>query len=152
MPRRLAAGEEDRATRARRAPVSIVNVASTAGRVSRPNSGAYSASKFALIGWTDALRAEEAAHGVHVGCVLPGFIRTEGFPAAELLARAQTRWLVSTPEPVAEAILEAGPGGRAERYVPRAYWIAAALRILAPALVRHATAGGGFTTATVSHD
>src|SRR6201995_3483251 len=52
----------------------IVNVASTAGRVSRPNSGAYSASKFALIGWTDALSLEEAPHGVHVGMGLPGFV------------------------------------------------------------------------------
>ncbi len=39
--------------------VAIVNVASTAARVSRPNSGAYSASKFALAGWSDALHAEE---------------------------------------------------------------------------------------------
>jgi len=31
---------------------------------------------------------------------------------------------------VAEAIVQAGPGGRAERYVPRYYWIFAALRIL----------------------
>src|SRR5439155_8843875 len=34
--------------------VCIVNVASTAARVSRPNSGAYSASKFALAAWSDA--------------------------------------------------------------------------------------------------
>jgi uncharacterized protein len=128
--------------------VSIVNVASTASRVSRPNSGAYSAAKFALAGWTDALHAEELEHAVHVGLVLPGFVKTEGFPAAELLARAPTRWIVSTPEAVAEAILEAGPGGRAERYVPRYYWIPAALRILAPRLVRRATAGGALTTAT----
>jgi uncharacterized protein len=128
--------------------VSIVNVASTAGRVSRPDSGGYSAAKFALAGWTDALHAEEIAHGVHVGLVLPGFVKTEGFPASELLARAPTRWIVSTPEVVAEAIIEAGPGGRAERYVPRYYWIAAALRILAPRLVRRATAGGALTTAT----
>jgi short-subunit dehydrogenase len=132
--------------------VSIVNVASTAGRISRPNSGAYSASKFALAGWTDALYAEEKPHGVHVGLVLPGFIKTEGFPATELLAKAQTRWLVSTPELVAEAIIAAGPGGKAERYVPRAYWLAAALRIVLPAVVRRATGGGGLTTATSAKD
>jgi short-subunit dehydrogenase len=130
--------------------VSIVNVASTAARVSRPNSGAYSASKFALVGWTDALHAEERPNGVHVGVVLPGFVPTEGFPAAELKAKAATRWILAKPETVAEAIFEAGPGGKAERYVPRAYWLVAAARILAPAAVRRATAGGAFTTATGS--
>jgi uncharacterized protein len=123
--------------------VSIVNVASTASRVSRPVSGAYSASKFALAGWTDALHGEEKPHGVHVGLVLPGFIRTEGFPAAELPS-----FMVSRPEVVADAIFEAGPGGKPERYVPRPYWLAAAARVLAPALVRRATAGGAFTTKT----
>lgn len=131
--------------------VSIVNVASTAARVARPGAGAYSAAKFALAGWTDALSAEELSHGIHVGLVLPGFVATEGFPAAELRARAATRWLVSEPELVAEAILEAGPGRRAERYVPRFYWIFAALRIVAPRLVRRAVAGGALTTAT-GHD
>jgi short-subunit dehydrogenase len=134
------------------ATVSIVNIASTAARVSRPNSGAYSASKFAFAGWSDALYAEERPHGVHVGLVLPGFVVTEGFPATELRARAVTRWIVSTPERVAEAIVQAGPGGKAERYVPRPYWLAAAARILAPALVRRATAGGAFTTATPAKD
>jgi short-subunit dehydrogenase len=127
--------------------VSIVNVASTAARVSRPGSGAYSASKFALAGWSDALYAEEAPNGVHVGLVLPGFIKTEGFPAAEL-----PRLIVSNPEVVANAIYAAGPSGKPERYVPRPYWIAAALRILAPAVVRRALAGGGFTTATSAKD
>jgi short-subunit dehydrogenase len=128
--------------------VSIVNVASTASRVSRPQAGAYSASKFALAGWSDALHAEEKPHGIHVGLVLPGFIATEGFPATELLAKPHTRLLVSKPERVAEAILEAGPGGKAERYVPRGYWLAAAARVLVPSVVRRATAGGGFTTGT----
>ena len=130
------------------APSSIVNVSSTAGRVSRPNSGGYSASKFALTGWTDSLHQEERQHGVHVGMVLPGFVATEGFPQRELLDSARTRWLVSTPERVADAILDAGPGGKAERYVPRFYWVAAALRVLAPGLIRRATAGGGMTPAT----
>jgi short-subunit dehydrogenase len=130
---------------AKQTPTSIVNVASTAARVSRPSSGAYSAAKFALVGWSDALHQEERPHGVHVGVVLPGFVKTEGFPAAEI-----PKWIVSSPERVAEAITEAGPGGKAERYVPRPYWLAAATRILAPALIRRATAGGGLTTATGS--
>lgn len=130
--------------------VSIVNVASTAARVSRPNSGAYSASKFALVGWSDALHAEEREHGVHVGLVLPGFVPTEGFPAAELRAKAATRWILAKPETVAEAIMQAGPGGKPERYVPRGYWLAAASRLLAPGAVRRVTRGGALSTATGS--
>jgi short-subunit dehydrogenase len=128
--------------------VSIVNVSSTAARVSRANAGAYSASKFALAAWSDALYLEERPHGVHVGQVLPGFVVTEGFPQAELVGKFATRWAVSRPEVVAEAILEAGPGGKAERYVPRPYWLAAAARILLPAGVRWATRGGGLVTPT----
>jgi short-subunit dehydrogenase len=132
----------------RSAPSAIVNIASTAGRVARGNSGAYSASKFALVGWSDALHLEERSHGVHVGMVLPGFVATEGFPQAELRERALTRWMVSKPERVAEAVVEAGPGGAAERYVPRPYWLAAALRVLAPRLVRRALSGGGAVAMT----
>ncbi|HEX4806654.1 MAG TPA: SDR family NAD(P)-dependent oxidoreductase [Conexibacter sp.] len=124
------------------APSSIVNVASTAGRVGRAGGGAYSASKFAFAGWTDSLHLEEQPHGVHVGLVLPGFVATEGFPQRMLVDRTATRWLVSKPERVADAIMDAGPGGRAERYVPRAYWVAAALRIVAPRLVRRAMQRG----------
>jgi uncharacterized protein len=136
----------------RSAPSAIVNVASTAGRVARGNSGAYSASKFALAGWSDALHAEERRHGVHVGLVLPGFIKTEGFPQAELRERALTRWMVSTPDRVADAIVETGPGGKAERYVPRYYWIGAASRVLAPRVLRRAMGGKAFTPATRASD
>jgi uncharacterized protein len=125
------------------APSAIVNVASTAGRVARGNSGAYSAAKFAVAGWTDALHLEEKPHGVHVGLVLPGFVATEGFPQTELVGNRRTRWIVSTPEKVADAIWDAGPGGRAERYVPRPYALAAALRVVAPRLTRRVLSGGG---------
>jgi short-subunit dehydrogenase len=135
------------------APSAIVNVASTAGRVARARTGAYSASKFALVGWTDSLYAEELPHRVHVGMVLPGYIATEGFPATELKEKLLTRWLVSKPEVVAEAILEAGPGGKPERYVPRFYALAAVARILAPSLVRRVLTSGAsaqLTTTTAS--
>ncbi|MBV9005185.1 MAG: SDR family NAD(P)-dependent oxidoreductase [Solirubrobacterales bacterium] len=140
--------ETARQQAAKTRPISIVNVASTSARVSRPNAGGYSASKYAFAGWSDALYAEERPHGVHVGLVLPGFVSTDGFPATEIRARAATRWMLSTPEKVAEAIVDAGPGGKAERYVPRPYWLAAAARLLAPAVVRRATGGGLFTTST----
>ncbi len=132
------------------APSAIVNVASTAARVARAGTGAYSASKFALVGWSDALAVEERERGVHVGLVLPGFIATEGFPQTELIENPMTRRLVSTPERAAEAIREAGLGGRYERYVPRPYWLAAALRILAPALVRRAVGGRGAAVMTTT--
>lgn len=126
----------------RSAPSAIVNVASTAGRVGRAKTGAYSASKFALAGWTDSLHLEERRHGVHVGMVLPGFVATEGFPQTQLVERRLTRWLVSTPEKVAEAIMDAGPGRRAERYVPRPYWLGAAARIVLPRATRRVLGGG----------
>ncbi|MEX0620108.1 MAG: SDR family NAD(P)-dependent oxidoreductase [Solirubrobacterales bacterium] len=124
------------------APSSIVNVSSTASRISRPGAGAYSASKYALTGWTDSLFFEERTNGVHVGLVMPGFIATEGFPATELVANRITSWLVASPETAAEAIWEVGPGGVAERYVPRFFVIAALVRILWPALARRLLKGG----------
>jgi short-subunit dehydrogenase len=132
------------------APSAIVNVASTAGRVARARTGAYSASKFALVGWTDSLYAEERPYGVHAGMVLPGFIATEGFPATELREKALTRWTVSKPEKVAEAIVDCGLRGKAERYVPRPYALAAIARILAPRLVRRVLSGGVASDLTTS--
>jgi short-subunit dehydrogenase len=136
----------------RSAPSAIVNVCSTAGRVARGKSGGYSASKFALAGWSDALHTEERAHGVHVGLVLPGFVTTEGFPQSELNDRAITRWAVSTPDKVADAIMDAGPGRKAERYVPRPYWLAAVARTVAPRIVRRATGAGGLSPRTGARD
>jgi uncharacterized protein len=124
------------------APSSIVNVSSVAGRVGRPKNGAYAASKFALAGWSESVGIEEDGHGVHVGVVLPGFISTEGFPHQRLRASARTRWLVSTPEKVAEAIVRAGPGGKREVYVPRFYGLVPKLRHVVPGLTRR-TLGGG---------
>jgi len=122
------------------APSAIVNVASTSARIGRAGVGAYSASKAAFAVWSDSLHAEEHAHGVHVGAVLPGFVPTEGFPQRELAARRATRWLLGTPEQVAEAIAEAGIDRHAERWVPRFYGGLAALRTIAPGLVRRAMA------------
>jgi short-subunit dehydrogenase len=54
----------------------IVNIASVLGRRAVPGYTEYCASKFALVGWSEALRAELAADGVHVLVVCPGTIET----------------------------------------------------------------------------
>ncbi len=55
----------------------IVVVSSLVGEVSTPLRSAYAASKHALHGWFDALRAEEHDQGIRVLIAMPGFIRTE---------------------------------------------------------------------------
>ncbi len=54
----------------------IVNLSSAAGRLAPPYMAAYAASKFALNGYTQALRQELRPEGIHVGLVLPGPVDT----------------------------------------------------------------------------
>ncbi|KPF67127.1 short-chain dehydrogenase [alpha proteobacterium AAP81b] len=54
----------------------IVNNASVAGKVGSPLRTGYSAAKHAMVGWSDALRAEIAQYGVTVHVVTPGFVAT----------------------------------------------------------------------------
>ena len=134
----------------RSAPSGVVNVGSVAGRVSRPGAGAYSASKFALAGWTEALQMEERRHGVHVTLVQPGYVATEGFPQGKLQARPWTRWMVSTDAGVAEGIVEVWRRRRPEAYLPHPYALVPLARVLLPGLYRRAVGGGAFTASTRS--
>jgi short-subunit dehydrogenase len=54
----------------------IVNISSIGGKVAVPHMAAYSASKFALTGFSDALRAELAHDDIHITTVTPGLMRT----------------------------------------------------------------------------
>src|SRR5437763_7651627 len=54
----------------------IVNISSIGGRIAVPHMAAYSASKFALAGFSDAIRAELAADNIYVTTVTPGLMRT----------------------------------------------------------------------------
>jgi dehydrogenase/reductase SDR family member 7B len=55
----------------------FVPIASVAGRISTPRRAAYGATKHALIGFFDSVRAELHGHGVQVSTIMPGYIRTE---------------------------------------------------------------------------
>jgi NAD(P)-dependent dehydrogenase (short-subunit alcohol dehydrogenase family) len=54
----------------------IVNISSIGGKVAVPHLAPYSASKFALTGFSDAIRAELARDNIHVTTVVPGMMRT----------------------------------------------------------------------------
>lgn len=61
----------------------IINVASLAGKVSTPKSTVYSASKHAVLGFTNGLRMELEGTNVHVTAVNPGPIKTNFFDIAD---------------------------------------------------------------------
>ena len=60
----------------RQAPGRIINIASTAGRHGLPQRAAYSASKFAIIGLTQAMAGELAANGITVNAICAGAMDT----------------------------------------------------------------------------
>jgi meso-butanediol dehydrogenase / (S,S)-butanediol dehydrogenase / diacetyl reductase len=57
-------------------PASIVSIASIAGKVGEPGLAHYAASKFALVGFTQALARELAPHQITVNAVCPGVVAT----------------------------------------------------------------------------
>ena len=83
----------------------VVAVNSGSGFNAKGERGAYSASKFALRAWTDALRQEETGHGVRVSAVHPGRVDTDmqhELRAAESGAYESEKYL--RPATVAAAI------------------------------------------------
>jgi meso-butanediol dehydrogenase / (S,S)-butanediol dehydrogenase / diacetyl reductase len=89
----------------------IVNTASLAAKMGAPLLAHYSASKFAVLGWTQALARELAPHGVRVNAVCPGFVRTS-MQSREVVWEAQLRGL--TPEAVIAEYVAQTPLGRLE--------------------------------------
>ena len=55
----------------------VINVGSVAGLIAAPSSSSYSATKFALEAWTDALRREVRAFGVAVSMINPAYVKTK---------------------------------------------------------------------------
>ena len=55
----------------------LVVISSVAGKFGVPMRSGYCATKFALHGFFEALRAEEERNGIHVTLVCPGYIRTD---------------------------------------------------------------------------
>ena len=79
----------------------IVNVSSLMGKVAAPTMSTYSATKFAIVGFTQALRSELAAHNIRVIALLPTLTDTDMANNLKLF-----RWVMPmTPEKVAQALI-----------------------------------------------
>jgi len=89
----------------------IVNTASLAAKWGAPWLAHYSASKFAVMGFTQALAREMAPHGIRVNCVCPGFVKT-GMQSREVQWEAKLRSM--TPQAVVDEYIAATPLGRLE--------------------------------------
>lgn len=61
----------------------IINIASQAGKLATPKSSAYSATKHAVLGYTNSLRLEVAKTNIHISAVNPGPIQTNFFDIAD---------------------------------------------------------------------
>lgn len=89
----------------------IVNIASTAGRIANPMAAAYSATKFGVVAFSEALRREVYQDRVRVSVIEPGLVATElrdhiGNPAVKDAINAWADSLRQLqPLDVAEAIL-----------------------------------------------
>jgi short-subunit dehydrogenase len=95
----------------------VVNVSSLGGRLGIMTEAAYSASKFALCGWSEAIAADLAGTGVTIRLVLPGAIATEIWDQPDNDPPLYTGPL-EPPELVAEGILAAVGSEHFEHYLP----------------------------------
>jgi NAD(P)-dependent dehydrogenase (short-subunit alcohol dehydrogenase family) len=93
----------------------IVNVASIAGKFGAPGGATYSACKHGVVGLSESLRAELFGTGVEVHVVMPAFVNTELAAGTKEIKGVKR----SSPEDVAEAVVDALKLGRFDVYVPR---------------------------------
>lgn len=122
----------------------IINVASIAGKVATPKTAVYSASKFAVIGFSNALRLELRPLNIQVTTVNPGPVDTDFFdqfdPEGDYLGKVKS--FVLTPEKVAKKAINSIGTKRREINLPASMGVAAYLYQIFPSI-------GDFLTVTL---
>jgi NAD(P)-dependent dehydrogenase (short-subunit alcohol dehydrogenase family) len=128
----------------------IVNISSVGGEVAVPHLAPYTASKFALTGYSDAIRAELAPGGIRVTTVNPGLMRTGSHVNALFKGRREEEYawfalstanplLSTTAERAARRIVEACRHGRPSLIITLPARLGIAADALAPNVVARAT-------------
>jgi short-subunit dehydrogenase len=115
----------------------IINIASQAGKLATPKSSVYSATKHAVLGFTNSLRMEMHDTGIHVTAVNPGPIRTNFFDIADSSGNYKKKvdkWMLD-PDMVAKEIADAMYTNKREINLPGWMSIGSKLYQLFPGLV-----------------
>ncbi|MHB8512206.1 MAG: SDR family NAD(P)-dependent oxidoreductase [Actinomycetota bacterium] len=116
----------------------IVNVASIAGRIGAPLESAYSGSKFAVAGMSEAVAIELASKGIGLSIVNPGPVKTNFFQARGAPYERKSPKPVEA-EVVAKRIIDAVEKNKLDSYIPR--WLGAAVlaRVSMPSMYKNGT-------------
>jgi NAD(P)-dependent dehydrogenase (short-subunit alcohol dehydrogenase family) len=114
----------------------IVNISSSAGKSSFPNLATYCATKHGVVGLSEAVRTELRGSGIEVSVVMPGIVRTELTTGLVDTPAFKS----STPEEVADAVVDAIKSVRFDVYVPKSIGVAWAVFNLVPRRMREAVA------------
>jgi NAD(P)-dependent dehydrogenase (short-subunit alcohol dehydrogenase family) len=112
----------------------VVNVASSAGKAGVPGIATYSGTKHAVVGFTEAIRAELRDSGIEFSCVMPVTVNTaltEGVSDTRGVKKVE-------PEEVAEEIVDALEVPRFDIFIPRSLKYTIAVGGLLPRRVREA--------------
>lgn len=113
----------------------VIQVGSVLGRLGLPGFAAYSATKFGLRGFSEALRRELAGSSVRVQYLGPRSTRTPFNDARVEAYNRATGTAMDTPERVADALLALLRSGAAERFLGFPESLAVRLNGLAPTLL-----------------
>jgi NAD(P)-dependent dehydrogenase (short-subunit alcohol dehydrogenase family) len=114
----------------------VVNVASSAGKAGVPGIATYSATKHAVVGFTEAVRAEHRDDGIDFSYVMPITVNTqliEGLADQRGVKRIE-------PEDVAAEIVDALETSKVDVYVPRQLRASVVMGTLLPRRAREAMA------------
>ncbi len=117
----------------------ILNLTSVAGRVGTPGVSEHSASKFALVGLTEALRGEFARYDIDVLMVHPGLVQSDDLDRHLLRDEPMLAFnfrKATPPGVVANGIVAALEAGKREATIGRMAWWACFGKRMAPRMVR----------------